>query len=650
MRLKIKLSLGIAGGILAAGAFFVTGAWIFTDHLISTSLRERLQKETAEISGLIQSESVRALSLAQVAAVLPGAAQAMVEGNRDRLFDIAAPMYEALKRQGVDQFQFHRAPATSFLRVNSPTKFGDDLSSFRHTVVKTNREGVPVSGLEAGVTGVGVRGVVPVLSGGKPVGSVEIGLTFGQPFADAFTARTQARVAILRKAEGSAAKPLAATLPLTALPEAKTWEAATEERPAIFEATFDERHWQLRASPLLDFSGKPIGFVVVATDRTEINALQARARIAAGIGILAALLLALLITWRMQHAIAAPLASMTRRMSELAAGRLDERDTVQSDLDEVKAMQTAVEVFRGALVARVDAAEQAERDIAAKLIQTQRLDETIASFRNRVAALLQSVVAATGQMEANAQAMAVTAEQANDQSASVATTAGHATSNVESVAAATEEMSATIREIAAQIDRSSVIANEAVTGAASADAIVQELLAGAERIGSVVGLIRSIAGQTNLLALNATIEAARAGTAGRGFAVVATEVKVLAEQTNRATGEIDGQIVRIQNETREAVAALQQITRVIGEMNVITQGIAAAMDQQGVATGEIAQNVQDAAQGTRGVATSIGAVQQGAAHTEAAAAQVLDAARRLKQDAAALDGEVNGFLRMMTAA
>ncbi|HEX8416037.1 MAG TPA: methyl-accepting chemotaxis protein, partial [Methylobacterium sp.] len=218
------------------------------------------------------------------------------------------------------------------------------------------------------------------------------------------------------------------------------------------------------------------------------------------------------------------------------------------------------------------------------------------------------------------------------------------------VAAATEEMSATIREIAAQIDRSSVIANEAVTGAASADAIVQELLAGAERIGSVVGLIRSIAGQTNLLALNATIEAARAGTAGRGFAVVATEVKVLAEQTNRATGEIDGQIVRIQNETREAVAALQQITRVIGEMNVITQGIAAAMDQQGVATGEIAQNVQDAAQGTRGVATSIGAVQQGAAHTEAAAAQVLDAARRLKQDAAALDGEVNGFLRMMTAA
>ena len=251
-----------------------------------------------------------------------------------------------------------------------------------------------------------------------------------------------------------------------------------------------------------------------------------------------------------------------------------------------------------------------------------------------------------------------------DQAGAASASARGVLGKASEVAAAAEQSAVAMREAAqtaagliraiedarTEVEAAAEIATRASAQAGEAVGMSQALSEHAKSIESILGLIRDIAGQTNLLALNATIEAARAGTAGRGFAVVATEVKVLAEQTNRATGEIDGPIVRIQNETREAVAALQQITRVIGEMNVITQGIAAAMDQQGVATGEIAQNVQDAAQGTRGVATSIGAVQQGAAHTEAAAAQVLDAARRLKQDAAALDGEVNGFLRMMTAA
>ncbi|WP_275586068.1 methyl-accepting chemotaxis protein, partial [Stenotrophomonas maltophilia] len=73
-------------------------------------------------------------------------------------------------------------------------------------------------------------------------------------------------------------------------------------------------------------------------------------------------------------------------------------------------------------------------------------------------------------------------------------------------------------------------------------------------------MISSIAAQTNLLALNATIEAARAGEAGRGFAVVATEVKELASQTARATGEIAAQIGQIQGATGQAVGAIDTIT------------------------------------------------------------------------------------------
>lgn len=100
-----------------------------------------------------------------------------------------------------------------------------------------------------------------------------------------------------------------------------------------------------------------------------------------------------------------------------------------------------------------------------------------------------------------------------------------------------------------------------------------------DRIGSVAKLIRDIASQTNLLALNATIEAARAGEAGKGFAVVAGEVKGLAGQTAKATGEITSQITQLQfaaGNVRTSVGAFKGlIDEVRGVIDGINQTMAA---------------------------------------------------------------------------
>ncbi len=179
---------------------------------------------------------------------------------------------------------------------------------------------------------------------------------------------------------------------------------------------------------------------------------------------------------------------------------------------------------------------------------------------------------------------------------------------------------------------------------------MQGLAEAAQKIGDVVKLIQDIASQTNLLALNATIEAARAGEAGKGFAVVASEVKNLANQTAKATEEIGQQIAQMQGATNESVGAIQQIATTIVSVNQIATTIAAAVEEQGAATKEIARNVQEAAQGTQEVSANIANVDKSAGETGEMAHGLLTAAAELSQQSEGLRREVEGFFANIRAA
>ena len=352
-----------------------------------------------------------------------------------------------------------------------------------------------------------------------------------------------------------------------------------------------------------------------------------------------------------QFGIAKPMRGLVRLLQRLAKGE-DIEITGTERKDEIGETARAVNDIKVMLAekARQEAEAKTEQDRIAAAQRKRDMHKLADQFEGAVGEIIQTVSSAATEMEASANSLTTTAERTQELSTAVAAAAEEASANVQSVASASEELTTSVNEISRQVQASARVATEAVDQSRKTNDRVGELSKAASLIGDVVELINSIAGQTNLLALNATIEAARAGEAGRGFAVVAAEVKALAEQTAKATGEIGKQIAGMQTATDESVGAIKEIGETIGRMSEISSTIASAVEEQGAATQEISRNVQQAAQGTMQVSSNIADVQRGAGETGSASSQVLSAAQSLSVESNRLKREVQSFLSTVRAA
>ncbi len=346
-----------------------------------------------------------------------------------------------------------------------------------------------------------------------------------------------------------------------------------------------------------------------------------------------------------------PITRMTGAMQRLANGELDSEIPSLGRRDEVGAMASALQVFKenslrvqAMEAAHAIAARQAEADRKAGLLQVAD------GFEQAVGRIIRTVSSASSDIEAAAGSLTKTAETTQQLSATVAVVSEQSSSNVRTAAAASEEMASSVAEIGRQVQQSRQIAQAAVAQAEQTNVRISELSQSASRIGEVIKMITAVAEQTNLLALNATIEAARAGDAGRGFAVVASEVKALSAQTAKATEEIAAQVTQMQSATEHSVSAIRDIGATIGQISEISTAIAAAVDQQGASTQEIARNVQQAAQGATQVTGGIADVNRGAADTGAAAGQVHGLAVSLLAESNHLSTEVESFLQSIRVA
>jgi methyl-accepting chemotaxis protein len=344
------------------------------------------------------------------------------------------------------------------------------------------------------------------------------------------------------------------------------------------------------------------------------------------------------------------IGSILKPMGQLTEGELSAEIPHQGEATEIGRIASALQIFKQALIAKKASDDAANGEAAVKAARSQRITSATGSFEAMIGELIESLSSASTELEASASTMTKTSEVTMSLSDSAASASLEVTENIQAVAAATEEITSSVNEIGRQVHESNRIASTAVSQAKKTDESLAKLSLAAGRINDVVKLISEVAAQTNLLALNATIEAARAGEAGRGFAVVASEVKALATQTAKATAEIDLQVADMHAATEETVTAIREIGSTITLISEVSSAIAAAVEQQGAATQEIARNVQQSAQLSTQVASEVTEVKRGSSETSSASGEVLSAAQSLAHESDQLKSRVEEFLNTVRAA
>jgi methyl-accepting chemotaxis protein len=351
------------------------------------------------------------------------------------------------------------------------------------------------------------------------------------------------------------------------------------------------------------------------------------------------------------RAITKPITLISDAIQQIAGGDFDVNVPATRQRDEVGMIAGAVVSLRessreaATLRQRQESAKEeseAERRAAREMLA--------ADFEHQMKGVMEAVAEATRLVGENAGNVATIATQAGSRTSAVADAAQAASSGAELIAASSEEMSSSIAEISRQVGIARDFSREAVDHAGGSSNIIKSLADSAQRITDVVKLISDIAEQTNLLALNATIEAARAGEAGRGFAVVASEVKVLAAQTAKATGEIHAQVASIQTATSEAVKSTEAIVGDISKISEITMAIASAVEEQDAVTRDIASSIETSSNSSRQVTSDISELDTAVAATGKASRDMLTAVKMLDQQAHNLNTAADTFLRGLRAA
>jgi methyl-accepting chemotaxis protein len=587
------MKMKIAGKILILSAFsvlitsiglFFTSRY-FTDIAFDDVSREGIASSKMAVENHVEELKSTYLRIGSIIAANKEVVDAVAANDAAALRPV---IIKAMKDAGAHFITVSDGKGVVIARAHSD-KAGDSVMS-QANVAKA-LAGEANVGIEPGtVVKFSLRAGCPVLSAGKVVGAVTVGISLSEmDFVDKIKAFTGLEATVFEMDTR-----LTTTIVInnqravgTKMDNPKVLDTVLGKGEmfistnTIFGKPFQTAYW-----PIKDPRGKVSGMYFVGKPLDLIEAAKRHVSLAI-LGVTCVLALAMIgMSWFIVRGITRPLKSMIFMLTDIADGDgdLTKRLTDTSGTE----TQDLAECFNK-FVSQVHAII---KEVAQHSMQ---MDDSSKSLH----ALAGSLRETSETMDGKSSGVAAAIEEMSANMNTVASAMEEFSINIGTVAGNTEEMNATINEVSMNTGKAKGVTGKAVVSAEEVSRRVNELGAAAREINKVTEAITSISSQTNLLALNATIEAARAGDAGRGFAVVANEIKELAQQTALATEDIRVKIKGIQDVVGMTVEEIGQIRDVIHDVDSIVTSIAAAVEQQSVTTREIAENLGQASSGVQ---------------------------------------------------
>ena len=555
LSLKKKIILLFLVTMMLTVAFFALYFYNSTRKLISES-EENL--ETIVTTSIAQEiEDNLSYTETNVKSVVdnPTVQELFAKRDREGLYKYLLPSYESVK-ENFPQAHFHLPDSVSFLRMNKPKKFGDSLKDFRFTVNEANSSKKTVKGIEAGVSGLCFRVVMPIFYEGTHVGSFEYGKELEHKFLETLKSSYHGDFTLYQLDE-KGTKFISSTVSENEIEFPYPDKLDRIKNGESFFITSDDKLTNNYFLPLKSFDGKVLGFLQFIDDRSKIVAQEK--------GIFQNLLIVVILLL-----IALPIVAMlflTRIFKPLHALVSDAEVIAQGDFTKTFATDRQDEI--GMLSRSLDNISAGLKDMF-NVIGQMSVD--VANTSEEISASSQELTASNEEVHRNVIGVS---ELASDQLNSV----DDAKVNVQFMAQRISELNESVKLINQSMDTVITSTEEGADASArieekmlelqetseKTNVKIEKLSAGSVEIEEIVHTIRRIAEETNMLSLNASIEAARAGEAGKGFSVVASEVSKLAEQSKNSANSIDSLIRDVRANIESVVSSMVENNEKLGE-------------------------------------------------------------------------------------